>query len=163
MPARSFREARCPCWNSSSEASKGRQVIRSPAVPPCNLVLSTPLYSAGAVGANTTFMFGYLASKAGMIVSSQMDRSSLRQLSIVNVTASPLVAGGSVASASGGGDDSGGGVAAGGSVTTGACVGVAPPPQAVKISESATKRLTIVNVLRIFFSFSYLSCNRTFV
>jgi hypothetical protein len=31
-------------------------------------------------------MFGYLASKAGMILSDQMDRSSLRQLSIVRVT-----------------------------------------------------------------------------
>ena len=36
------------------EASNGRQVIRSPAVPPSSLVFSTPLYSAGALGANTT-------------------------------------------------------------------------------------------------------------
>src|SRR5215211_2180272 len=96
MPGRSFKEVRCPCWNNSSEASKGRQVIRSPAVPPCSLVLRTPLYSAGAVGEKTKWMLGYLASKAGMIVSSQMDRSSLRQLSMVRVTSSP-VAGASVA------------------------------------------------------------------
>src|SRR5689334_8339550 len=89
MPARSFNATRRPCWNSASEASNGRQATRSPAVPPVSLVFSAALYSVGAVGAKTTWMFGFLASNAGMILSDQIDRSSLRQLSIVSVTLSP--------------------------------------------------------------------------
>ena len=46
------------------------------------------MYSAGAVGENTTLIVGYLASNAGMIVSCQIVISSLRQLSMVNVTSS---------------------------------------------------------------------------
>src|SRR3972149_2428554 len=125
MPERSFSEARYLLWNNLRDASKGRQVIKSPAVPPSSLVFSTPLYSAGAVGAKTTWIFGYLASKAGMILSVQMARSSLRQLSMVVVTFS-----------------------------AGACVAAAPP-QAVKIHERPTSRLINVNDLRIFFSFSF--------
>jgi hypothetical protein len=49
------------------------------------LLLSTALYSAGAVGAKETSMSGNWALKAGMIVSRQMLRSSLRQLSIVRL------------------------------------------------------------------------------
>src|SRR5689334_2356564 len=89
MPGRSLSEVKRPCWNRPSETSNGRQVIRSPAVPPSSLVFSAALYSVGAVGAKTTWMLGFLASKAGMILSDQIDRSSLRQLSMVNVTLSP--------------------------------------------------------------------------
>ena len=73
---------------SSSEASNGRQVMRSPAVPPSSLAFSAALYSVGAVGANMTLMPGFLASKAGMILSCQIGRSSLRQLSMVSVVSS---------------------------------------------------------------------------
>src|SRR5689334_13308911 len=89
MPGRSFSATRRPCWNSPSERSNGRQVIRSPAVPPVSLVFRAALYSVGAVGAKTTWMLGFLASNAGMILSDQMVRSSLRQLSMVRVTFSP--------------------------------------------------------------------------
>src|SRR5262245_62657275 len=88
MPARSVTGARWPLLYSSSEASNGRQVIKSPAVPASSLVFSAALYSVGAVGENTTLMPGFLASKAGMIFSCQIGRSSLRQLSMVSVTSS---------------------------------------------------------------------------
>ena len=88
MPSRSVTGARWPFLNSSSEASNGRQVMRSPAVPASSLELSAALYSVGAVGENTTLMPGFFASKAGMILSCQIGRSSLRQLSIVRVTSS---------------------------------------------------------------------------
>ena len=61
-----------PSCKSASEASKGRQVIRSPAVPASSLEFSTALYSAGRDGAKTTLMPGLAASKAGMIVSCQI-------------------------------------------------------------------------------------------
>src|SRR3982750_569046 len=86
IPGRSFNDARRLFWNSASEASNGRQVTRSPAVPPSSLVFSAALYSVGAVGANTTWILGFLASNAGMIVSDHIFRSSLRQLSMVRVT-----------------------------------------------------------------------------
>src|SRR5690349_8031434 len=99
MPGRSFSEARLPCWNSASEASNGRQLTKSPAVPPVSLVFSAALYSVGAVGAKTTWMLGFFASNAGMIVSDQIFRSSLRQLSMVSVTLSPDAAGAAVVGA----------------------------------------------------------------
>src|SRR5690242_1472910 len=86
MPLRSVTGARCPFLNNSSEASNGRQVIRSPAVPASSLEFSAALYSVGAVGENTTLMPGFAFSKAGMILSCQIGKSSLRQLSIVSVT-----------------------------------------------------------------------------
>src|SRR5665811_800711 len=66
--------------------------MRSPAVPPSSRPCNIALYSSGAVGANVTLMFGFAASKAGMIVSSQTARSSLRQLSMTSSTVSPLAA-----------------------------------------------------------------------
>src|SRR5258706_8622006 len=90
IPLISLTGARCPFLNSSSEASNGRHVIRSPAVPPSSLVFSTALYSFGAVGANLTLILGFFASNAGMIFCCQISRSSLRQLSIVKVTGSAL-------------------------------------------------------------------------
>src|SRR6266511_2959832 len=89
IPGRSLSEARWPAVNSSSDASNGRHVIRSPALPPSSLLLRAALYSVGAVGENVTLMLGFSASKAGMMVSSQTARSSLRQLSMVNSTVSP--------------------------------------------------------------------------
>ncbi len=88
MPPRSVTGARWPFLNSSSEASNGRQVMRSPAVPASSLELSAALYSVGAVGENTTLMPGFAFSKAGMILSCQIGRSSFRQLSMVRVTSS---------------------------------------------------------------------------
>ena len=85
IEARSLRSANCPFLNNSSEASKGRQVIRSPAEPASSLEFSTALYSAGALGAKLTLMPGLASSKAGMMVSCQICRSSLRQLSMVSV------------------------------------------------------------------------------
>ena len=61
-------------------------MIRSPAEPACSLEFRIALYSAGAVGANLTLMPGFAASKAGMIFSCQICKSSFRQLSIVSVT-----------------------------------------------------------------------------
>src|SRR5918992_3444441 len=89
MPGRSLSGARWPSSKSSSEASNGRQVMRSPALPPSSLLLSAALYSVGAVGANVTWMSGYVASNAGMMVSSQTVRSSFRQLSMTSSPAPP--------------------------------------------------------------------------
>src|SRR5690242_9607111 len=86
MPFRSFSDVRLPFWNSCSERSNGRQVMRSPAVPASSLEFSTASYSVGAVGENTILMPGFDFSKAGMILSCQIGKSSLRQLSIVSVT-----------------------------------------------------------------------------
>jgi hypothetical protein len=55
-------------------------------VLPSSLVFKAALYSVGAVGAKTTWMLGFLVSKAGMILSAQIDRSSLRQLSMVKAS-----------------------------------------------------------------------------
>src|ERR1051325_6551994 len=88
MPLRSLTDVRWPFLKSSSEASNGRQVMRSPAVPASSLEFSAALYSVGAVGENVTLMPGFFASNAGMILSCQIDRSSLRQLSMVRVTSS---------------------------------------------------------------------------
>src|SRR5215207_2208977 len=85
MPGTSLTEVRCPFLNSSSEASKGRQAMMSPAVPASSLELRAALYSVGALGWNTILMSGWAFSKAGMILSFQICRSSLRQLSIVSV------------------------------------------------------------------------------
>jgi len=63
-------------------------VIRSPAEPESSLAFSAALYSVGAVGAKTTLMPGFLASNAGISLSFQIARSSLRQLSMVSVTSS---------------------------------------------------------------------------
>ena len=54
MEGRSFSGARWPLLNSSSEASNGRQVMMSPAVPPSRRAFSAALYSLGAVGVNST-------------------------------------------------------------------------------------------------------------
>src|SRR6188474_706885 len=86
IPLRSVTAARYPFLNRSSEESNGRQVMRSPAVPASSLEFSAALYSVGAVGENTTLMPGFAFSNAGMILSCQIVRSSLRQLSIVSVT-----------------------------------------------------------------------------
>ena len=57
----------------------------SPAVPASSLEFSAALYSFGAVGWKFSLMPGWLFSKAGMIFSCQIGRSSLRQLSMVSV------------------------------------------------------------------------------
>ena len=82
MLGKSFSGARLPRVKSCSEASNGRQVMMSPAVPACSLASSAALYSFGAVGLNSTAISGCLAMKAGMIFCFQMSASSLRQLSI---------------------------------------------------------------------------------
>src|SRR5215210_3042107 len=97
-----------------------------------------------------------------MIVSCQMDRSSLRQLSMVMVTSSP-VAGASVAAGASvlaGASVAAGSVAAGSSVAGGAWVAGAPPPHAVRTMDRATSRLIRLNNLRIFLLLSNWSCNR---
>src|SRR5690606_31829370 len=66
--------------------------MRSPAEPASSLAFRAALYSVGADGENTTLMPGFFASKAGMIFSCQMERSSLRQLSTVSVTSSACAA-----------------------------------------------------------------------
>src|SRR5438552_16151888 len=86
MPGRSLTGARNPCLNRPSDRSNGRQVIRSPAVPPENFAFSAALYSVGAVGPKTTLMFGYRLVNAGMIVSCHTGKTSLRQLSMVTDT-----------------------------------------------------------------------------
>src|SRR5690349_19567482 len=86
MPFRSSSGSRRPFLNSSREASNGRQVTRSPAVPASSLELSAALYSVGAIGLNCTLMLGWLFSNTGRIWSRQIARSSLRQLSMVSVT-----------------------------------------------------------------------------
>ena len=58
MPGRSVRSARWPLLKSSSEASNGRQVMRSPAVPASSLAFSAALYSVGADGEKMTLMPG---------------------------------------------------------------------------------------------------------
>ena len=58
MPARSLSEVSCLFLNSSSETSNGRQVMRSPAVPPARRALTAALYSVGAEGENSTVMSG---------------------------------------------------------------------------------------------------------
>jgi hypothetical protein len=85
MPGSEVRSASLPLLKSSSEASNGRQVMRSPAEPASSLALSAALYSVGAEGENTTLIPGFFASKAGISFSCQMARSSLRQLSMVSV------------------------------------------------------------------------------
>src|SRR6266545_4970271 len=150
MPFRSFSAARLPSWNSLSEMSNGRQVIRSPAVPPWSLEFSAALYSVGAVGWNWTLMFGYLAWNAGMIFSSQIDLSSLRQLSIVSVTCSPEAAGAAVAS-----DAAGAVVAAGAAgAAVGCAAGGALWPQAAISSARTTTRLCRV-ILRMILPLHY--------
>src|ERR1051325_3413995 len=85
MPGRLVRSASWPLLKRSSEASKGRQVMRSPTEPASSLALSAALYSVGAEGEKTTLMPGLAFSKAGISFSCQMERSSLRQLSMVSV------------------------------------------------------------------------------
>ncbi len=99
MPLRSLTGARWPFWNSASEASKARQATISPATPPSILAFSAALYSVGAEGAKFSLIPGCADSKAGMILSCQILRSSLRQLSIVRVTSSARAAPASAASA----------------------------------------------------------------
>src|SRR5260370_32272743 len=67
MPARSLSGSSCFLLNRSSDASNGRQVMRSPAVPPASRALTAALYSAGALGANSTLMSGYFLLNAGLI------------------------------------------------------------------------------------------------
>ena len=86
IAVRPVRSASLPLLKRSRLASNGRQVIRSPAEPASSLEFSAALYSVGAEGVKSSLMPGWLASKAGMICSCQIARSSLRQLSIVSVT-----------------------------------------------------------------------------
>ncbi len=58
MPGRSLSATSCFFLKMSSEASNGRQVMRSPAVPPARRALSAALYSVGADGENSTVMSG---------------------------------------------------------------------------------------------------------
>src|ERR1700754_3504824 len=88
MPGIEERSARLPFLNSSSDLSNGRQVIRSPAEPASSLAPSAASYSGGLVGENLILMPGFLASNAGMILSCQIARSSVRQLSMVRVVSS---------------------------------------------------------------------------
>ncbi len=88
IPGRSFSATTCPALYRSNDLSKGRQAIRSPAVPPLSLASKTALYSVGGVGANTIAIFGCFFVNAGMIVSRQTLRSSLRQLSTTSWTLS---------------------------------------------------------------------------
>ena len=69
-------------------ASNGRQVMRSPAVPPARRALSAALYSAGAEGENSTLMSGIMLVEGGNDLLFQMSASSLRQLSIFKDPAS---------------------------------------------------------------------------
>ena len=55
-------------------------------MPASSLEFSAALYSVGAEGLKATLIPGCEASKAGMIFSCQIGRSSLRQLSIVRFT-----------------------------------------------------------------------------
>src|SRR5918998_4697982 len=87
MPFTSLTGARLPFLNRSREASNGRQVIRSPAVPPARRALRAALYSVGGSALNCTLMFGCSLLKAGMIWLFQISASSLRQLSMVRVWA----------------------------------------------------------------------------
>src|SRR4051812_24282349 len=80
IPGRSFKLVKLPFLNSASDLSKGRQVMMSPALPASILAEVAASYSVGAVGEKTSLMPGFLASKAGMIFSCQICRSSLRQL-----------------------------------------------------------------------------------
>src|ERR1700730_3891391 len=84
MPAMSLTLVSWPFLKSSSEASKGRQVMMSPAVPASSLEFRAALYSFGAVGWKLSLMPGCPFSKTGMIFSCQIGRSSLRQLSMVS-------------------------------------------------------------------------------
>src|SRR6516164_6859347 len=95
IPLISLTGARKPLVKRPSELSNGRQVIRSPAVPPSRRELTAALYSVGAVALNVTLMSGCAFWKAGMIWLVQMSASSLRQLSIVRLAsanATPLKA-----------------------------------------------------------------------
>src|SRR3954454_24868182 len=83
MPGRSSSLTRFFFLYISSETSNGRQVMRSPAVPPAMRALSAALYSVGAEGENSTVMSGCFLLNGGMICEFQMSASSLRQLSIL--------------------------------------------------------------------------------
>ena len=52
IPFTSLTATRWPLLNRSSEASNGRQVMRSPAVPPARRALSAALYSVGGSALN---------------------------------------------------------------------------------------------------------------
>ena len=95
IPLMSLTGARYPLLKRSSDASNGRQVMRSPAVPPSSRELSAALYSVGTIALNVTLMSGCCFSKAGMIWLFQISASSFRQLSMVSVvsaSAMPLKA-----------------------------------------------------------------------
>src|ERR1700751_5376936 len=70
----------------SRDLSNGRQAIRSPAVPALSFASKIALYSVGAVGEKTTSISGCFFMKAGKMVSCQIFKSSLRQLSMVRWT-----------------------------------------------------------------------------
>src|ERR1700740_1967922 len=70
----------------SRDLSNGRQAIRTPAVPALSFASKIALYSVGAVGEKTTSISGCFFMKAGKIVSCQIFKSSLRQLSMVRWT-----------------------------------------------------------------------------
>src|SRR5918997_2366892 len=92
IPFTSLTGRSCPFLNRSREASKGRQVMRSPAVPPARRALRAALYSVGGSALNWTLMFGCRLLKAGMILEFQTSASSLRQLSMVRVWAEAALA-----------------------------------------------------------------------
>src|SRR5919107_1155298 len=92
IPLMSLTARRCPFLKRSREASKGRQVMRSPAVPPASRAFSAALYSVGGSALNCTLTFGCFLLKAGMILVFQTSASSLRQLSIVSVWAEAALA-----------------------------------------------------------------------
>src|SRR3984957_19248742 len=84
IPGKSFSATSSPSLKISRDLSNGRQATRSPAVPALSLASKTALYSVGAVGEKTTSISGCFFLKAGKMVSRQIFKSSLRQLSIVN-------------------------------------------------------------------------------
>src|SRR6187549_1180159 len=67
IPGSSFTATRLPFLNRSSDASNGRQVMMSPAVPPARRALRAALYSVGGSALNCTLMLGCCLLKAGMI------------------------------------------------------------------------------------------------
>src|SRR5919112_365211 len=91
-PFTSLTETRLPFLNRSRDASNGRQVMRSPAVPPARRALRAALYSVGGSALNCTLMFGCFLLKAGMILVFHTSASSLRQLSMVRVWAEAALA-----------------------------------------------------------------------
>src|SRR5918998_6389169 len=66
MPLTSLTEVKLPFLNRSREASNGRQVMRSPAVPPAKRALRAALYSVGGSALEWTLVVGGFLLKGGM-------------------------------------------------------------------------------------------------